>query len=63
MGIYIFSWPVLKEALIALKDQSGCDFESTSCLTAEKKARDFLLMNITDTGKMWEPWDPIGKPI
>ena len=26
MGIYIFSWPVLKEALIALKDQSGCDF-------------------------------------
>lgn len=26
MGIYIFSWPVLREALIALKDQSGCDF-------------------------------------
>ena len=26
MGIYIFSWPVLKEALIALKDQNGCDF-------------------------------------
>ena len=26
MGIYIFSWPVLKEALIALKDQSNCDF-------------------------------------
>ena len=26
MGIYIFSWPVLKEALIALKDQSSCDF-------------------------------------
>lgn len=26
MGIYIFSWPVLKEALIALKDQNSCDF-------------------------------------
>lgn len=26
MGIYIFSWRVLKEALIALKDQSNCDF-------------------------------------
>lgn len=26
MGIYIFSWPVLREALITLKDQPGCDF-------------------------------------
>ena len=26
MGIYIFSWPVLKRALLALKDQSNCDF-------------------------------------
>ncbi len=26
MGIYIFSWPLLKESLIALKDQQGCDF-------------------------------------
>ncbi len=26
MGIYIFSWNVLKEALLALKDQSNCDF-------------------------------------
>ena len=26
MGIYIFSWPVLRSALIALKDQSNCDF-------------------------------------
>lgn len=26
MGIYIFSWKVLKEALVALKDQSKCDF-------------------------------------
>lgn len=26
MGIYIFNWKVLKEALIKLKDQPGCDF-------------------------------------
>ena len=26
MGIYIFSWPALKEALVSLKDQNGCDF-------------------------------------
>jgi len=26
MGIYIFTWSVLKEALIALKDTPGCDF-------------------------------------
>lgn len=26
MGIYIFTWKVLKEALIAMKDQSNCDF-------------------------------------
>lgn len=26
MGIYIFSWKVLKEALIALKNQPNCDF-------------------------------------
>ena len=26
MGIYIFSWKVLKEALIKLKDQNECDF-------------------------------------
>ena len=26
MGIYIFTWKVLREALITLKDQKGCDF-------------------------------------
>ena len=26
MGIYIFSWKVLREALVALKDQPECDF-------------------------------------
>lgn len=26
MGIYIFSWNILRESLIALRDQQGCDF-------------------------------------
>lgn len=26
MGIYIFSWPVLRDALIKLSEQPGCDF-------------------------------------
>ncbi len=26
MGIYIFSWPALREALISLSEQSNCDF-------------------------------------
>lgn len=26
MGIYIFSWPALREALYSLRDQAGCDF-------------------------------------
>lgn len=26
MGIYIFSWPVLRDSLIAMKDQNNCDF-------------------------------------
>ncbi len=26
MGIYIFSWPVLREALIRLSEEPGCDF-------------------------------------
>ena len=26
MGIYIFSWKVLRDALVALKDQGNCDF-------------------------------------
>ena len=26
MGIYIFNWKVLRDSLIAMKDQSNCDF-------------------------------------
>lgn len=63
MGIYIFSWKVLKEALETLKDEPGCDFESISFHIVTIKARDCSHMNITVTGKMSEHWDLTGKPI
>ena len=28
MGIYIFSWPVLKDALVKMSDEPSCDLES-----------------------------------
>ena len=40
MGIYIFSWKVLKDALIELKDQQNCDFGKhiiPYCLEKEKR--------------------------
>ncbi len=40
MGIYIFSWKVLKEALIKLSDEPGCDFGKhiiPYCHTAGKR--------------------------
>ena len=53
MGIYIFSWKVLKEALIALKDQSPTVIlASISFLIAKTKGRGFLRMSIMATGKM-----------
>ena len=56
MGIYIFTWKVLKEALITIKGSaSNCDFgKHIIPYCHEQASRDCLLMNITDTGKMLE---------
>ena len=62
MGIYIFSWPALKEALVALKNEPGCDFGNISFPTATRRGSGCSLMNTTATGKMWGPWVPTGKP-
>ena len=44
MGIYIFSWPVLKEALYALKDQQSCDFgKAYSSILSRKRTAAFCL--------------------
>ena len=53
-GIYIFSWNVLKEALHAMKDQSGCDFASISFRIVTREENVFSPMNLTVTGKMSE---------
>ena len=52
MGIYIFSWPVLREALIKLKDQPACDFGKHIFLIAMSRENASLHMSTTDTGKM-----------
>lgn len=51
MGIYIFSWPVLKEALLALKNQENCDLASMSYHTALKTTDVCLHTSSTDTGR------------
>ena len=51
MGIYIFSWPVLKEALIKLKDQPNCDFGKHIIPYCHDKGDRLLHMNITVIGK------------
>ena len=61
MGIYIFSWPVLKEALLALKDQPDVTLANISFRTARKKASASLPMSTTDTGKMSEHWVLLGS--
>ena len=50
MGIYIFSWPVLKEALIKLKDQPNCDFGKHIIPYCHEKG--CSPMSTTDIGKM-----------
>ena len=56
MGIYIFSWKALKEALVALKDELDVTLESISFRIVMRRVRACLLMNTMDTGKMLEHW-------
>ena len=52
MGIYIFSWPVLKEALLALKDRGKTVIlASMSYHTALKTTDVCLHTSSTDTGR------------
>ena len=61
MGIYIFSWPVLKEALKALSEQPACDFGKHIILYChEKKQRLFAYeyngywKDVGTLGSYWE---------
>lgn len=52
MGIYIFSWKVLKEALIKMRDQKGCDFGKHIIPYCFENGNRLLRMSITDIGRM-----------
>ena len=53
MGIYIFSWPVLKEALIKMKEEPGCDFGKHIIPYCHARGdRISLRMSTTATGRM-----------
>ena len=61
MGIYIFSWKVLKEGLVAMKDQSKCDFgKHVIPYCHEKKQRLFAYeyngywKDVGTLGSYWE---------
>ena len=62
MGIYIFSWPVLKEALIALKDQSGCDFGKHILPYCKEKGQRLFAYEYNgywkDVGTLGPYWEP-----
>ena len=64
MGIYIFSWKVLREALVTMKDQPECDFGKhiiPYCHNNGKKR--FALMISRVTGKTLEHLALTGKQI
>lgn len=61
MGIYIFSWPVLKEALIQLKDQPKCDFGMHVIPYIHEKGRPIYAYEYTgywkDVGTLKSYWE------
>ena len=61
MGIYIFNWPILREALIASKDQPGCDFGMHVIPYVHTVRTPVMRMNSMATGRMLEHWDPTGR--
>lgn len=61
MGIYIFSWKALRESLVAMKDQSNCDFgKHIIPYCHEKKERLFVYeyngywKDVGTLGSYWE---------
>lgn len=52
MGIYIFNWKTLKEALIAMADQPALDLVSMSFLTAMKRGLRCMRMSSPVIGRM-----------
>ena len=55
MGIYIFSWPVLRDALITLKDVPECDFGKHVIPYCFETTRSCTPTSSRATGRMSEP--------
>ena len=62
MGIYIFSWPVLRDALISLKDQQSCDFGKHIIPYCFKNNRQIYAYEFNgywkDVGNLGSYWEP-----
>ena len=63
MGIYIFNWKTLKEALVTLADQPALDFGKHVIPYCHKRECPNTHTSSTATGRMSERLTPIGKPI
>ncbi len=61
MGIYIFTWRVLREALIALKDQPECDFGKHIIPHVFEKGKNLVAYEFTgywkDVGTLGSYWE------
>lgn len=61
MGIYIFSWAALKESLIAMKDQSNCDFGKHIIPYCHEKGQRLFAYEFTgywkDVGTLGSYWE------
>ena len=61
MGIYIFSWQVLKEALISLSDEPGCDFGKHIIPYCHKQGKRMFAYEYngywTDVGTLSSYWE------
>ncbi len=61
MGIYIFNWPVLRDALIALKDTPSCDFGKhviPYCFDNDKKLYTYEFTGYwKDVGTLHSYWE------
>ena len=61
MGIYIFSWPVLRKALIELSDVPGCDFGKhiiPYCHEQDKRLFAYEYNGYwKDVGTLWSYWE------
>ena len=63
MGIYIFNWNVLKDALIKLKDEPGCDFGKHVIPYCHTKGDRIFAYEYNGYWKDVGTLVPTGKPI